>query len=244
MPENKFVNIREAIVQLVDETSDEYNRALPVLVRWAKQADLRIGSYYSYKKNYYLRTVENKQVQLPLSTVHVLGVVLGNQLEFCPDIFNSLSTITRQSTMMVEGVDYVFKWDDTTNFWAYTRFNWEVQDNCIVMPGSFADGQEVTIATMNYQEDSDGFPMILEGHVQAVANYLKIKLAKKEQWKSFLLRKLTNIERAFIKDLEADYRFEVRQAIANDAPWTDEEITTLSEMMGHPYTGNGSFNLY
>ncbi|MFA6916984.1 MAG: hypothetical protein WC222_11345 [Parachlamydiales bacterium] len=244
MSVKKLISIREVITQLVDETMPEYLSMLPVLVRWGKQCDLRIGSYYSYKKQYYTRTITNGFVELPLSTIHVLGVVMGDHLDHCPDIFNEISTYNESSELTLNGINYIFSWDDLSYYPLRTRFNWEVQDNSIVFPGSTYDGQDVTIATLNYQEDADGWPMVIEGHIQAITTWLKMKLAKKEQWRSFVTKQMKMFDRTFIKDLEAEYRFEVRSAVANDGDWNDNETLAMSEMIGHPFTGNGSLNLY
>ena len=244
MSVKKYVSIREAITQLVDETSENYISMIPVLVRWGKQSDLRIGSYYSYKKQYYVRTVINGFVELPLSAVHVLGVIIGNHLSNCPAIFNSRSFISQQSELMSNGEQYIFLWDDMNAGCYPTRFHWEIQDNSIVFPGSMYDGQEVTIASLNYQEDADGWPMIIETHIQAVAEYLKIKLAKKEQWGKFMKGKLGGWDMAMVKELKDDYRFEVRQATARDGDWSDAETQAMGEMIGFPFSGNGSLNLY
>lgn len=244
MAVKKLVSIREAITQLIDETSSEYISWLPVLVRWAKQSDLRIGSYYSYSKQYYERTVKNGYVELPLSTVHVLGIIIGQYKDECPDIFNTYLTTTNTETQTVNGEQITYAWDDISSLVIPTKFHWEIQDNSIVFPGSVYDDKYVTIASLNYPEDSEGFPMIIEGHVQAIAEYLKIKVAGKEQWKRFMSNKLTGADRAFIADLKQQYRFEVGAATADDGEWNDQQIADMSSMLGYPFMGNGSLNLY
>lgn len=244
MSVKKLISIREAITQLVDETTPEYINMIPTLVRWGKQCDLRIGSYYSYKKQYILRTITNGFVELPLSAVHVLGVVLGDHLSNCPDIFNSQSLLSQNTEQLVDGQQYVFMWDDVSRYQIRTKFHWEVQDNTIVFPGNTYNDQEVTVALLTYQEDAHGWPMINENHLQAITTWLKIKLAKKQQWISLLTKKMTPSERILIKDLEAEYRFEVRSAIGSDGDWNDAEIVAMSEMVGHPFSGNGSLNCY
>lgn len=238
---NKLITINEILTHLVEETSPDVLEQKPALVRWAKECDQRIGAYYTYQENYYLRNVNGYTVQLPDETVHVVGIIYGDYLDQCPDVFNNYYNQINQTPGTYLGEDVVWKWSETDKALTCRKLNWSVQNNQVVFPSNM-DAQEVTLKLLTYQTDKDGFILFNEHHVQAISLYLQKMLAKQERWRNFKRGKLTTMHRAMIDDLEREYHKEVRRTKSDTEPWTDAQMQEISNMINHPFSGTGFFN--
>ena len=235
---NKLVSINKALVQLADETDHSVLEMKPVLIKWAKQADARIGSIYSYKTEYFLLKVENSKADLPLRAIYLDNMIFGDVLSNCPAVFDNLTNIM---TSAVETASDEFIY--TINEDAFLTYNvsWSVQDNKIVFQSNFKDGY-VTVKMKTYPYDSDGVPYVLESHIEAIAIFLKAKIAEKQQFNKFKRSKLSNADFAYINSLKRDFVNQSRLSAVNDENYSEIELKESADFVNGPFTG--SSNLY
>ena len=99
--------------------------------------------------------------------------------------------------------------------------------------------QKITILTLGYELDKNGLPMINENHIEAIACYLKYKVASRERFNQFKSLKLTGFNYRFVEDLKKEWIAAKRNARATDADTDEAHTRMLSEILNNPLTGDG-----
>jgi hypothetical protein len=233
---NKLVPISRAFVQLSEETDGDVMRMKPTLVRWAKQADARIGSVYSYETNYFLLDVSNMKAELPLCAIRLEDMIIGDVLDDCPDVFDNMPSY-EQTTLN----DVIWAWESLDQAYTIYNLNWIIQNNNIVFQTPFTN-TEITIKVLTYPVDAEGMPLVPEGHIEAIAAFLQAKMAMKERWNKYKKGKISNMDLAFVEMLKKEYVNQSRLSAANDDNYSDNQQDKAAEILNQPFTG--SSNLY
>lgn len=236
----KLVSIKEAFLQAVEDTDENTKKMYPVLARWAKQKDQRIGGFYNYQRRYKLLEITNDvQVKLPESAVHVNAILMGDHMDNVPDVFNGVPTYN----VSTDGNNLTYRWEDISDYNNIVAcYPWYIQNNTIIFERK-PNETEVTIDLLEYPTDKDGFIMVMESHIDPLAKGLIWEMSKKELWHRFRKDRLTGANMKYIKELESEYRRAVRQ-IKSDDETTEQHMRELSDMIGFEFTGNASLNLY
>jgi hypothetical protein len=240
---NKLVSIGNAFSLLGEETSADVLRMKPTLVRWGKYAENRIGSLYSYETNYYLLDVVNMKATLPLAAHRLDDMIIGDVLDQTPQIFDSIPPSYNETPATYMGEQIIWKWStlDDQSYYNCYKLNWSVQDNQIVFQSSFTNTQ-ITVKMLTYKTDVDGLPLVPENHIEAIASFLKGKIAMKEQWNKFKRGKLSHMDLAYINTLKTEYVNQARLSSAEDDNYSENRELEVSDMISNPF--NGASNIY
>lgn len=239
---NKLVPISNAFTQLTEETDSDILRMKPILIRWAKQADQRIGSIYSYETNYFVLDVVNMKAELPLSSIRLEDMIIGDVLDRTPEIFDNIPVIYNETPGTYMGDPIIWKWSSLNeNNYTFYNLNWSIQNNFIVFQTQFTNTQ-ITVKLLTYSTDSDGIPLVPEGHIEAISIFLQAKAAMKERYNKFKKGRLSNMDLSFVEILKKEFVHQSRLAAANDDNTSDDQQSKSAQILNQPFSG--SSNLY
>ena len=141
----ELVSIENAFIELFDITSPEYAKITPTLMRWALQADQKIGSPYSYKQEILLREVVDNQAELPSDVVYVKAIMVGDQQDKGIEAFyGTCSQYYTSDEIPYFGKSVVFNWYVDVQTYRPRSLFWKVYDNKIVFESQF-NSEYITI---------------------------------------------------------------------------------------------------
>ena len=233
-----MVSIMSAVNKALDFTGSESIDDVPVLVDWAIDADKAIGSFYDYKEEIHVLDVTNCRAKLPCGTIEVRGLLLGDHGCNCNITFDNAKLVIQDLSTGVEttggllAISVVEVGDVTCNI---SNIRWWVQNNTIVMDQNF-NGNKITVKLLMYQLDGDGYPLINEYNVTAIASYLEWRLAKRSMW-SKNPREHFNMN--LIRDLEARWERLCGDARAQSSYPSKGEKEELANIFNNPISGRG-----
>lgn len=178
---NKKVSVNLAIQTAMEDMGLTDDRRRPVFTRWAIDADNKIGSFYSYKRDYVKVTMTDAhRGEIDCKVVSVIGIIMG-----CVDTDDEAKKIFR------EQYNYSSTFDNYTasNFLYYplggiqfyANTCWEIQNNNIVFlyPQTI---ETITLDCLVYETDCDGLPMVNEENIDAIAQYIEYKRMKRAKY--------------------------------------------------------------
>lgn len=228
---NDLVSIRNAINRAQDNTGMEEDKDVPVLMDWAVEADKKIDSYYNYVERIHVIEADECTAPLPCGTRVVVGVLMGDCGCDCGLLFNGglSKTTAGKITSVDKGLIVI---DAATNNVTISGIEYIVQNNKIVFNANF-DEEKVTVKTLGYKLDDDGFPMINENHIEAIATYLEYKLMNRQRWG-------TGGPKFSIREIDYKFRMwqdEVRDARAIDNSVNSDQHDLLALLYNDPLTG-------
>jgi len=238
---NKLVSIREAIIQALEMMGKDDMREAPILNIWATRAENEIGSYYGYEKSIEVINVKGCRAELPCGTHRVLGVLIGDQGTSCDLIFDSIcnlnvNTIDYQSLDTGIGLTIVGGSREVIK-----KATYEVrEDNCIEFPYNI-NSDKVTVKVLKNPTDSKGFIKVQYSHIEAIAAYIKWKIAERSR---FGPDKMTLGD---VQYFSKEWSILCRKAIGNSAWPSETEMQELSGIINNPLLSNVyhlSENLY
>lgn len=236
----KKVSIKIPVFQFIEDLGLEETRMVPLLKRWCVEADHKIGSYYSYKRQICVVEVNECKAELPCSTVGVIAWMRGDHGCNCGLLFRSCYGVQRDLGIATTGMNGFEVVDPVGHSGIVQSVNvsWEVQNNHIVFGQSFPAGTKITIQYLGYEEDAEGFPMINNNHLTAMSAYLEWKLALQSRWKPTLKTQNENA----IKEMQRRWAQECRQARAEDGQPSESERQEIVTMINDPMSGIGLVN--
>lgn len=237
---NKLVPISNAFTQLAEETEAGALRMKPTLTRWAKQADQRIGSVYSYETNYFLLDVVDMKAKLPLSGIRLQDMIIGDVLDSAPAVFDNLPVYSETEGTYL-GDQIIWLWSDLESFYNLYSLNWSIQDNYIVFETAFTNTQ-ITVKMLTYPVDAEGTPLVPESHIEAIAIFLQAKIAMKERFNKFKKGKLSHMDLNYVEILKKEFVNQSRLSAANDDNFSENQEKEASAILNQPFSG--SSNLY
>ena len=237
-------SIRQALIDLAAETYPEILRIEPTLIRWGKRADINIGSYYEYVRTIKTLDVVDCKAELPLDAVHVNVIFLGEY--DCDDCTN---LILRAEQMYInETTLSLSNSESLTFYWANGNLsvipiNWEIQGDYIVFDNNY-NNQKITIQYLAYETDDNGLPLVNNTHLPAIVEFMKLKVAERDMFKSFKSAKMTRRgDMAYIEGIKKEYHRLVRKARGEDNEWTASQKEVVAAILNDPLTGHGSYLL-
>jgi len=223
------------IQSFMDNIGMEDNRMIPVLQTWVNEADEKIGSYYAYERKIKVLNINNCKVELPCDVVAVLGVMLGDQGCECDVQFgNYYSNINAGSPNSNVGspgfavIDVSSGVNSTSS-----RPYYIVQGNSLVFSEKVTL-EKVTVQYLGYIMDDDGFIMVNDTHVDAIAQYLEMKLAKKYR---FIPAK--RMSETAIREIDREWHRKCAHARAEDGKPSESEILFIKNLINDPTSGVG-----
>lgn len=233
-----MVSIMSAVNKVLDFIGSESIDDTPVLVDWAIDADKAIGSFYDYKEEIHVLKISNCRAKLPCGTIEVRGLLLGDNGCDCNLVFDNARLVIQDLSTGVEttgGLLAITVVDSTDVVCNISNIRWWVQDNNVIMDQNF-DGSYVTVKLLMYQLDAEGFPLVNEYNVKAIASYLEWRLAKRSMW-SKNPREQFNMN--MIKDLEVRWERLCGDARAQSGYPSAGERQELADIINNPISGRG-----
>ena len=238
---NKLVSIKNAILDLVEDTGTEsYLLMLPTLVKWGLKADLKIGSFYQYKKNIEVLAVQDCKITIPSQAVMILGIMYGNQGCSCGMIFDQIYYNYRT---IVNAFDANLVFTYSESVLGYDVVDWEIQGSNIVFPYGYPDGQEMTIMFLEYETDEEGFPLVHYCNLEAITNYIKWKLCSEKVHKTFLKGGNMYADMAYQKQCKKEWNWSCSNARADLGSPTASQMNEIGELLNNPLSGKGNILL-
>lgn len=226
----KKVSIALPIQTVADNMAMDDIRFRPLMTVYAVEADQKIGSYYSYKKQIAVLDVNNCRAELPCGAVSVLAILMGDHGCDCGTTFINIYQSYVTSPLSMD-INLGFGLNPGGCF---VRSQFEIQGNCIVFKGNF-DGQKITIQYLGYELDKQGLPLINEEHVDAVAQYIEYKFALRSRYKAREFR----MDEGAIRSLQMEWSRKCRNARAESAAPDISEMEEITRMMNDPESGIG-----
>lgn len=231
---SRLVSIKNPVLNALQDMGLDIAADVPVFTRWAAWAEKEgIASYYSYCKKIEVIDLKDCHAPLPCDAVYVQGVLIGDYGCDCTDLFEkslcSLSSITGFNS---DNTFLVIDSTDTNNPFP-TRVKWETHNGHLKFKTHYPN-TKVTIQYLGFHLDEQGFPKVLDTHLEAITEYIMYKFAVRSRYSplkmdhSDIARHQSNYQRLFI------------DARAEDAQISDSERREIVAMINDPYIGYGS----
>jgi hypothetical protein len=208
------------------------DRLRPKFTRWAVDAENKIGSFYSYKRDYVKVTMDDEhRGELPCHIVAVMGIIMG-----CVDTTDEAQKIFREQYNYAGSYGNYnatnFLYYPLLGFQTYANTSWEIQNNRIVFmyPQTV---EEITLDCMVYEVDCDGLPMINEEHRDAIAQYIKLKRAEE----SVFNPQATRVGPGDTERIRAEWNRKCSDARANDSDPSASDRAAIVSMINDPLSG-------
>lgn len=232
---NRLISIHDAVFNAQKDMGVDTTADVPTLTRWAVEAEREIGSYYGWKKQNAVLTGVNCIAYLPCQAMKVQYVIMGDHGCECGDLVRSISTYASNASATIN--DTFFVVDRASDEFMCGGINWEVQNNKLVFQGS-VDGQKLTIQYLGYELDCDGFLMVNENHIVAIADYIKWKFAERSRYSP------QKMDHGDIGYLQRRWVEEKLMARADDSQISETDREQIVSMLHDPFSGFGlSYNM-
>lgn len=228
---SRLVSIKNAVLNALQDTGLDIAADVPVFTRWAAWAEKEgIGSYYSYCKKIEVLDLKDNHAFLPADASYVQGVILGDHGCDSTDLFercynNSISSSSFDNTFLVIDAP-----DPNATFTTGTK--WEVHNGHLKFKSDMTDGK-VTVQYLGFHTDAQGFPEVLDSHLEAIVEYIMYKFCVRSRYSplkmdhSDIARHQSNYQRLFI------------DARAEDAQISDSERKEIVALIHNPWSGIG-----
>lgn len=227
------ISIQNAVVALIDNIGLSRNSMIPVFRVWAKEGEQKIGSFYQYKRKIYVLDVENCTAKLPCEVVSVTALLLGDYGDCCTQIFESLYGYLVRTGITINPLNG-FTVVDNSGQCSRTSVSWNIQNNMIVIAGNY-NGSKITIETLAYEVDSDGWMLVNENHVDALAQYCEMKwMERAKHKKGATTIQYTGEELRRVHD---EWHRKCALARGEDGRLSESERREVANLISNPYAG-------
>lgn len=228
------VSVFAAIQMALDNMSKDETIDMPLYTEWAMQAENHIGSYYAYKRKIYVLDICQCSANLPCEVKAVMGILIGDHGTDCnlkfPPIYNLYNaykaSIANGNFLTIDlgGENY-----------KCVLGGWHIQNNSIIFDNDVSNIDKITIETLAYEVDADGFPMVNENHIDAIAQYIEYKEMLRNRWRKTEIR----FQPYDINLAKIEWGRKCRNARAEDAEPSPTERQEITDMINNPTSGIG-----
>ncbi len=234
---NKFISIKNPIVDALDMVGGDKNKEMPIYINWAVKAEKRIGSPAGLKRGMKkVIPIKGCIAELPDSVVILERALLGDHGCECDDLFISIfnqGTTEGGSSLDVQGFLIVDLAQNSVSVMGIVPY--KVQDNKIHFAKNH-DGESVTIQYTGYEEDCDGFIKISENHNEAIQQFILWKYIERSRIGPNPQKRLAYEDK---KDAEREWHRLCANARGLDAVLSEPEQLEIAAMLNDPYAGRG-----
>lgn len=229
---NKLVSIKEPVLNSLEDMGIDSTKDIPVITRWASEAERMIGSYYSYRKKWKTYTLDGCSVELPCDAKTVQGVVLGDFEGECEDIFEKFFLSGQVINANTTDTFMIIDKPDPNQQVQIGGVKWEVQDNNLVFKTKLIK-QKITIQYLGLLCDEDGFPKVGENHLIAIVEYIMYKYALRSRFTP------NKMDLADVQRFARNWDVLAMDARAVDAEISDSDRQEIIGMISNPWIGYG-----
>jgi len=230
---NRLISIKNAIVNAMEDCGLDHDKDIPVLTRWAIEAEKAISSNIAFTRKHAVLDINHCIACLPDDAAYLEAAILGDLGCDCGDIFakvcsNYIGNRTTLATSADANSFLIVDMGQGTSI-GLTSVDHQVQDNKIVLARDL-DGQKLTIQYKAYDVDCEGFLNVSENHIKAIGYYCC--------WKFFLRKKRPAGEDYYkIKEFKTEWNRECANARAKDAVLSASDRAKIVAMHHDPYIG-------
>lgn len=235
---SNVVSVNNAIAIAIEDMGGNINpNMIPVMIRWAIDADKEIGArnYYEPKKK--AVRAEGAYLSIPCDAVFLKPYIVEGDYEkddcCCEEAAHSCATGS-DTAIIVTSSSEDFSLTHTSaggvpiNVYkrnvGYKVFNKQIRFNCS------KHGRVFTIYYIGYKTDCDGYPMVRESNLPAITAYIKYMYA---EWQRFNGDKAFTIgERRSLKD---EYGRQVGKCIVAANHTTEDQNQSIRDMFNSPF---------
>jgi hypothetical protein len=233
MSVRRKISIKNAVSALLDNIGMARNNMIPVFQVWAKEGEQKIGSYYQYKRKIYVLDVENCAAQLPCEVVSVNALLLGDHGCDCSLIFEKLYHSFAGANIAINPLNG-FTVLDNSGSCARSSVSWNIQNNAIIVQGNY-DGSKITIEALTYEVDNEGWMLVNENHVDALAQYCELKWMERAKHK----KGTTTVQYSGEEMRRMGFEWNRKCALARgeDGSLSESDRAEVVSMVNNPYSG-------
>jgi hypothetical protein len=233
MAADKFVSIKQGVMEALEFMGRDDMRSAPMLNDWAVRAEKKIGSYYGLSKEIcIIDMITDCKAKLPCGTQEVLGVLVGDHGTDCDIIFEQICNLNVNSIdyqSLDTGIGLTIIGGDKE---VEKNNRYEVRgDNTIEFPYSITS-DKLTVKVLKHPEDQNGFIKVQSGHLDAIAAYIKWKVAEMSR---FGPNKMTMSD---VNYYGTEWGLACRNAIAESSWPSDSEKEEISGILNNPLISN------
>lgn len=229
----RLVSIERAINDAGGNMGMMDQRARPLFMRWAEEAERKIGSFYSLKRKYFTLTINNDchRADLPCGVEAIFGIIYGDTTACnCDVVFRNAYNYFGATG----SINYGYGLANGSVFGTPGVVQWEVQDDQIVFLHPQTAGESITIDAAYRPMDSSGkFLMVPEEHIDAIAAYIMKMRAERSVW----LPKELRIDNWNMNRLDKAWGRERRNARAQSSEPSPSEWAETVAIFNNPLSG-------
>lgn len=182
MSMNRLVSIERAVNDAGGNMGMNDQRVRPLFMRWAEEAERKIGSFYSLKRKHFVLTIGSDchRANLPCGVEAVFGVIYGDTSACnCDAVFRNSYNYYGATGSISYGYGLARGGIIATP--GVTQ--WEIQDDQIVFMYPKTAGDSITIdAAYRVMDANDRFIMVPEDHIDAISTYIEYMRSKNSRW--------------------------------------------------------------
>lgn len=228
----KKVSIKRAVAQAQDNMGIEENNLYPVMKVWAAEGEHRIDTFTMYRQKIYVLDVDGCCVNIPCEAVAIDGLLLGDHGCECDTIFSSIygSSGTNGSSVSSYGFIVVDGGGTCMN----TSAAYDIYNNQIHFKKKFHG--KITVRFFVQEVDSEGWMLINENHVYALAAFIEW------MWMQRAKHKVGGVKytRGEIQDQFMLWSRLAASAAVEDVRPTKQEEENIARAFNDPTSGYGS----
>lgn len=238
---NKLISIKVPVLEALGDMGIDHAKNEADLIRWAVRAEREIGSYYSFRKEIKVLTVDKYRAELPCEAMYVQRVLLGDYGCDTFDLFDVWCGTIKQPLFFTQQDSFLVI-DNPGDGQAFTLggLKWEVQDNHIILTQNY-DKQKITIQYVGLCKDEDGFPKVCENHIEAIVAFIMYRFAQRSRFTP------NRMDFGDVADLKRDWATLAREARAMDDQFTESQRQEILSILHDPMSGvpiNNRWGLY
>lgn len=222
---NKLISIRNAILDATDLAAIDHNNFLPLFTTWAIKAEKEIGGLSAITK-YKVLDICGCTAEIPCDAVIVEAAILGSHDVECGALFsNYLNTplVNQQKA----GNNFLIIDIGSVDTPSCGIVPYDIQDNKLIFSRDLND-LKITIKYRGIVEDCDGFPLVSENHIDAIAEFIRHNWLKRK-------RKKTNVDMAEMRDARIEWDRMCAHARAMDNALTETQRQSILDMLDDAY---------
>src|SRR5690349_5160505 len=212
---NKLVSIKVPVMNAFQDMGIDIGKDIPVFTRWAMECETGcIDSYYSYRKKIGIATISHCTAEVPDDAAFIQKIISGDHGCDCWNLFTGWDRVAFFNESS-DNFFYVAK-PDLQSGGIYGLCGWEVQAGSIVFPFD-RNKEKITIQYLGFECDEDGFPKVMENHVQAIVEYIMYRYCVRSRYSPL------KMDHSDIMRHKKEYESLVREARATDGMLTDSD---------------------
>jgi len=211
----KLVPIINAILHAKEETDVNTGIGDPMMFRWAKKAELRIGVQRMHRKLKVI-TLESNYLDPPDDAIFIKYIYDGNAVSLLvEDGTATESTIEDDDDLAMAG----YVWTPLNEYYLGENM-WDVQGSQIIFDTSKV-GSEITLEYLAFPTNDHDDILVTNAHIDAISFYIQYRIARTFRWK--MMRSpnmMRSNELLSVREMKEEWKEEMRVARGEDSKMT------------------------